>query len=151
MRSCNVTSRLYLLSRCRYLAPPPPDSAIRHKKPSPLREWPRKGFIGQSFRLDHLLATSKLLPPVLVNLRPVNTFTGVISVASPCSCSYTRVAWLGITPRLCTLSLHVCAFFIIFSLNTIELHLFPSQKSKAVPLHAMAAHGGRGGIAPPHT
>jgi hypothetical protein len=25
------------------------------------------------------------------------------------------------------------------------------KKSKAVPLHAMEAHGGRGGIAPTHT
>jgi hypothetical protein len=25
------------------------------------------------------------------------------------------------------------------------------KKSKAVPLHAMEAHGGRGGIAPAHT
>jgi hypothetical protein len=25
------------------------------------------------------------------------------------------------------------------------------KKSKAVPLHAMAAHGGRGGIAPTHS
>jgi hypothetical protein len=30
--------------------------------------------------------------------------------------------------------------------------LFGSKKkSKAVPLHAMEAHGGRGGIAPTHT
>jgi hypothetical protein len=26
-----------------------------------------------------------------------------------------------------------------------------NQKSKSVPLHAMEAHGGRGGIAPTHT
>jgi hypothetical protein len=28
---------------------------------------------------------------------------------------------------------------------------YKSKKSKAVPLHAMEAHGGRGGIAPTHS
>jgi hypothetical protein len=31
------------------------------------------------------------------------------------------------------------------------LHKKSKVKSKAVPLHAMEAHGGRGGIAPTHT
>jgi hypothetical protein len=32
-----------------------------------------------------------------------------------------------------------------------EYNIDAKKKSKAVPLHAMEAHGGRGGIAPTHT
>jgi hypothetical protein len=32
-----------------------------------------------------------------------------------------------------------------------KCHNLKKKKSKAVPLHAMEAHGGRGGIAPTHS
>jgi hypothetical protein len=37
------------------------------------------------------------------------------------------------------------------STQKTTLHIKVKKKSKAVPLHAMEAHGGRGGIAPTHT
>jgi hypothetical protein len=33
----------------------------------------------------------------------------------------------------------------------MNLRIWKKEKSKAVPLHAMEAHEGRGGIAPTHT
>jgi hypothetical protein len=44
--------------------------------------------------------------------------------------------------------LHV-SLLIVFITLTVSLLLV--KKSKAVPLHAMEAHGGRGGIAPTHS
>jgi hypothetical protein len=49
-------------------------------------------------------------------------------------------------------------FFVFFYLCPFDAFMEPSpqlfvikKKSKAVPLHAMEAHGGRGGIAPTHS
>jgi hypothetical protein len=41
--------------------------------------------------------------------------------------------------------------FCALSPTTIYYEEQSKKKSKAVPLHAMEAHGGRGGIAPTHT
>jgi hypothetical protein len=40
---------------------------------------------------------------------------------------------------------------IIFAVFFNDTHQRKESKSKSVPLHAMEAHGGRGGIAPTHS
>jgi hypothetical protein len=42
-------------------------------------------------------------------------------------------------------------FIYSYSRTRSDGGLLTKSKSKAVPLHAMVAHGGRGGIAPTHT
>jgi hypothetical protein len=40
---------------------------------------------------------------------------------------------------------------VCFSKTLVSTYKFIKGKGKGVPLHAMEAHGGRGGIAPTHT
>jgi hypothetical protein len=48
--------------------------------------------------------------------------------------------------------LHVCETWCLTVREEYRLKIFGNGgKGKAVPLHAMEAHGGRGGIAPTHT
>jgi hypothetical protein len=51
-------------------------------------------------------------------------------------------------------STYICLFLLSetsLNLNSNSTKSTVHSKSKAVPLHTMKAHGGRGGIAPTHT
>jgi hypothetical protein len=48
---------------------------------------------------------------------------------------------------LCVLKLTLTETYSLFPLHKFIV----KKKSKAVPLHVMEAHGGRGGITPTHT
>jgi hypothetical protein len=77
----------------------------------------------------------------------------VVSHSLNVSVRYKLFVSIPLNTEFCKLIFSLLSWFYILSFLDILAQRFQKsiKKSKAVPLHAMQAHGGRGGIAPTHT